>query len=227
MTDWLNSELGSGSNPGDQSTSNKRRLEFHILESHYYECHRAHSKRERLPKPGDDTVDRRAIVRPSKKINCKARLIVRLYTETPDIAYMKKVKDHNAHTPGDAEDIEHIMTTKNVREKIMHMLRNGHGITRRQIRMQCNKDALMLPIQHVDAQIRTEAIGHVYRMWSNERTQKDKDDTVSVTRWLVFIIRTGYGRSEPNPNRNFRSGSHNHIYGQISDPIRGAPDPMI
>lgn len=51
-------------------------------------------------------------------------------------------------------------------------------------KMKFNKDMLTLPIQHVDAQVRTEAIAHIYRTWHKERTQKVKDDTVSVTRWL-------------------------------------------
>lgn len=76
------------------------------------------------------------------------------------------------------------MTTRNVRDSILDMLNNGHGNTRRQIRMKFNKDMLTLPIQDVDAQVRTEAIAHIYRTWHKERTQKVKDDTASVTRWL-------------------------------------------
>lgn len=169
----------------EQSTGQRtRRLEFYIYESHYYDCHRAHNKYIRPWKPEDETIDRRNILKPSKKINCKARLTVRFYQETPGIAFAKRTKDHDKHTPGDPEEIEHLPTTKQVRECILAMLENGHGITRRQIRMKLNKDMLNRPIQHVESQVRTEAIAHIYRKWRNGRTQKDNDDGLSVTRWL-------------------------------------------
>lgn len=168
-----------------QSTGPKaHRMEFRIHESHYYDCHRAHEKQVCLWKPDDDTIARRNIVRPSKKAGCKARLTVRFYLETPTIAFIKKTKDHDTHTPGDPEEIEHLPTTKRVTENVVAMLDNGQGMTRRQIHTKLNKDTLTLPIQHVDSQVRTEAIAHIHRKWLNGRIQKDKNDGVSVARWL-------------------------------------------
>lgn len=97
---------------------------------------------------------------------------------------MKKTHDHDTHTPGDPEEIEHLPTTPRMRQYILGMLENDYGITRRQIRMKLNRDMLTLPIQHVDSQVRTEAIAHIYRQWHSARRQKGKDDTVSVARWL-------------------------------------------
>ena len=50
--------------------------------------------------------------------------------------------------------------------------------------MKFNWDMLTFPIQHVDSQVRTEAIAHIYHNWHHRRTQKDKDHAVSVARWL-------------------------------------------
>lgn len=169
---------------GESTGPRTRRLEFRVDENHYYECHRAHDKRVRLWKPDDDTVDRHNIVRPSKKKNCKARLAVRFYLEIPDIAFVRRNKDHDTHTPGDPEEIQHLPTSKRVEECIPAMLENGESVTRRQIRMKLNRDSLTMPIQNVDSQVCTEAIAHIYRKWHKARTQKDKDDDVSVRRWL-------------------------------------------
>ncbi|CDS10806.1 hypothetical protein LRAMOSA11292 [Lichtheimia ramosa] len=105
-------------NNGQSTAPKARRLEFRIHESHYYDCHRARKKQIRPWRPDDDTVHRRNIVRPSKKAGCKARLTVRFYLETPGIAFVRKTKDHDTHTPGDPEEIGHLPTRKRVFECI-------------------------------------------------------------------------------------------------------------
>ncbi|KAI7879752.1 hypothetical protein K492DRAFT_195711 [Lichtheimia hyalospora FSU 10163] len=73
-------------------------------------------------------------------------------------------------------------------ETILEMLNNGHGVTRRQIRIKFNKDMLMMSIQHAEAQVRTEAIAYIYRKWYKERTQRKMMLCRLLVGWMIFNL---------------------------------------
>lgn len=77
MHNLCDAALAGETDPDAQSSGRKHRnLAFRVQESQYYECHRAHSKRVHPYKPKDETIDRRSIICPSKKKDCKAHLVV-------------------------------------------------------------------------------------------------------------------------------------------------------
>ncbi|KAI8644074.1 hypothetical protein BD408DRAFT_384629 [Parasitella parasitica] len=144
-----------------------------------FECHRAGEKRNKMAEgsitKGGASGVARDLQKPSKKINCSAKLKVICYKNNPGYATFIYTGEHN-HDVGGLNDLQHLPLSKEARELIEQRLKEGFSKrqTRIAIQTNCNKfitenqvlaglDNLTSSLIHRDQMVHADEIYNIYK----------------------------------------------------------------
>ncbi|KAG2209875.1 hypothetical protein INT45_007694, partial [Circinella minor] len=103
---WNKAKEKIGTASKDSNKKNRRVNNCVILWTHIYVCHREGAPRIRIrpSKSGQKRPDQK----PTKKIGCCAKLLVRCYQDDPDMVTFYYERSHHNHTPGSMDEIRHL-----------------------------------------------------------------------------------------------------------------------
>lgn len=189
--------------------SNKRRKRtVNYVWYQTFNCHKFGNYRDKIAEgsrvKGGASNQARDLQKASKKTDCKAKLKVTCYKESPDVVRIVHLGTHN-HVLGSSDDLRHLPLSKDRRAVIMERLRKGYSKRDCRIAIQndfrkyiANEGLLSdnsgnnLPVLHRDQVVHADEIYNMYKKIQESSYKKDVDEKKSVKLWLEELETKGH-----------------------------------